>query len=255
MEHCCFIRNSPYAGVMKVFISYSHEDKSFIKKLKEHFEQTNLEVLDTEQSILPGDNIINAINTAINKSDLIIVILSKESNEDKLFSLEMGLITSEILGDNHKKIIPVVRSRDTIIPPFINRYQALNLSGKKDVDQVFDIIRTVLLLGQESESNQIDLSAEENLISSKNILLEYEKEEYNRKIDSQTTTFFAAISNIIISILIFGIIGGLALTARVKGKEVSSQELNHGLAVILALIMGVVMGASAVLFSINKNKK
>lgn len=240
---------------MKVFISYSHEDKSFVKKLKEYLRQTYLEILDAEQSVLPGDNIVTAINAAINESDLIIVILSKASNDDKLFNLEMGLITSEILGDNHKKIIPIVRDKDVIIPHFINRYQALDLSGKKDTEQAFDIIRDLLSIKRELDYSQINISAEENLINFNNILLSYEKEEYDRKEKEQTTTLFATISNVIISVLIFGMLGGLLLTARINGRSVSSQELNHGIAVFIALVMGIVMGASAVLFSINQNKK
>lgn len=88
-------------------------------------------MLDIYNTILPGDNIMEAIYKGISESDMVLVILSKANNGGEWFSSEIGIIISEIRNHRYKKVIPILKDRDSVIPPFIDQYQFLDASDGK----------------------------------------------------------------------------------------------------------------------------
>ena len=191
---------------MKVWITYALEDKEFVDRLKAHLRQSDLEVLDVENEILPGDNIVESIYKAIANADLILVILSKSSNDRQWFSTEIGLIISEIRNNRHKKIIPILKDKQAVIPPFINQYQYLDLSEGKDSSVQLDKLVTTLQSRKDTKTDlkELDIKTTELIFSRQN-LLEKEKYEYERQRRQKqkliSLTFLTTIFTTLIAIL------------------------------------------------------
>ena len=81
---------------MKAWITYSYEDSSFVEIFKSGLVNENIEFIDTETEILPGDNIVETVYENISKAEIIFVVLSKYNANKEWFSTEIGILISEI---------------------------------------------------------------------------------------------------------------------------------------------------------------
>jgi len=191
---------------MKAWITYAFEDKEFVEKLKSILRKADLEVLDVENEIMPGDNIVETIYKAISESDIIFVILSKSSSGRQWFSTEIGMIISEIRNNRQKKIIPILKDKDAEIPAFINQYQCLDASDPKNLNYQFDKLLSTLNAKKEIhiENKELDKKANEMFLT-RDFLLQKEKLEYEkqRKLKQKQislvllTTFFTTLVSIL----------------------------------------------------------
>jgi|GEM_PF-6927603 hypothetical protein len=234
---------------MKVWITYAFEDKEFVEKLKSFLRKANLEVLDVENEIMPGDNIIETIYRAISESDIIFVILSKSGGGRQWFSTEIGMIISEIRNNRQKKIIPILKDKDAEIPAFINQYQCLDASDPKSLNSQFDKLLSILNAKKESHIGDKELVQKANeMFLSRDFLLQKEKLEYekqrNHKQKQITLVFLTTLFTTLAGILVFFI---------------STNELFHIENAIIttpfiALLFGVLIGL-AVNIILNQLKK
>lgn len=190
---------------MKVWITYALEDKDLVQAIKSKLTEAEIETLDIENVILPGDNIVESIYSAISKADIIIIILSKASNEKKWFSTEIGLIISEVRKNRSKKLIPILKDRQAEIPPFINQYQYLDFTDGGDINRLLDILLLSLKSRKEhhldenliiEQNNQINISRREWLEKEK---YEYEKEKRSKQ-KQITYTFLFTFLGALVSI-------------------------------------------------------
>ena len=70
--------------MIKVYISHSHHDNKFVKKLSAQLRIDKIKVWSDDKNLFVGDNISEKISDAINKTDYFIVVLSKNSINSKL---------------------------------------------------------------------------------------------------------------------------------------------------------------------------
>lgn len=64
-----------------VFITHSHQDKPFVRKLASDLLANGIQVWVDEAEIKVGDSLIQKISNAITESDFVIAVLSKSSVE------------------------------------------------------------------------------------------------------------------------------------------------------------------------------
>ncbi len=64
---------------MKVFLSYAHQDASIATQVRELLEASGLAVFDAQVDVLPGDNWASAIANALDESNAMVVLLTKEA--------------------------------------------------------------------------------------------------------------------------------------------------------------------------------
>jgi hypothetical protein len=222
---------------MKVWITYAYEDKEFVEKLKSVLKQANLEVLDVENEILPGDSIVETIYKAISESDIIFVILSKSSSGRQWFSTEIGMIISEIRNHRHKKIIPILKDKEAEIPTFINQYQFFDASNPKNVITQFEkLLASIKFRAESNISNkELDKSANEMFLT-RDFLLEKEKLEYekqrNQKQKLISVVFLTTILTTFVSILAFFL----------STEKLFHLGINLTSGTILTLLIGVLTG-------------
>jgi hypothetical protein len=235
---------------MKVWITYAYEDKEFVEKLKSFLRQADLEILDVENEILPGDNIVETIYKAISESDIIFVILSKSSSGRQWFSTEIGLIISEIRIHRNKKIIPILKDREAQIPPFINQYQFLDVSDQSKMNSQFEKLLSTLNLRKEStiENKELDKKANE-MFMTRDLLLEKEKYEYekqrNQKQKQISLVFLTTILTTLISIL------ALFLSTSDLFKISSNLTISTFITLLIGALLGVIV---SVILNLLKKK-
>jgi hypothetical protein len=193
---------------MKIWLTYSYEDREFVQKLQNHLKEAGLEILNVENEVLPGDNIIESIYRSISKAEMIFVILSNNSDK-KWFSTELGIIISEIRNNKSKKIIPILLDKNAEIPPFINQYQFLDVSDKKDLDSKINrLISTIQTRENNSTSSDEDINhiTKELLITKEELLkreyMLYEK-QHKAKQRLFTLTFLTTIFASLLTIVSF----------------------------------------------------
>ena len=140
-------------GAPKVFISYSWDDdshKKWVKDLATRLRQDHVDVTLDQWKLVHGDRLTEFMETAIRSNGHILIVCTpayKKKSDERTSGVgyEGDVMTAEVLTtQNHRKFIPVLRSgrRSESMPSW--------LSGKLDVD---------LCGNPYSESNYQDLLA------------------------------------------------------------------------------------------------
>jgi hypothetical protein len=94
-----------------VFISYRHKDKKIVEQIVKSLRYKRFNIYYDEDVVKIGDNIRDTILENIKKSDVIIIILSKDNKEDSFLNKELKAAIEQ-----KKKILPVITDYDTEIP-------------------------------------------------------------------------------------------------------------------------------------------
>jgi NAD-dependent SIR2 family protein deacetylase len=93
---------------MKVFISYSYQDRKFVNQLSERLQKDGIKVWIDQKDLLVGDNIAERINDAINKTDYLIVVLSKNIAKSSWSAFELSATRLNEISKEQNIILPVL---------------------------------------------------------------------------------------------------------------------------------------------------
>lgn len=104
---------------MNVFISHSSADKRFVRTLKGYLNENGISTFFDEDQLDLGDNLLTKLESALNTTSHLVIILSPNSVDSKWVKYELKKAL-----DNHKtgitqKIIPI-KYRECVIPEEIN---------------------------------------------------------------------------------------------------------------------------------------
>lgn len=87
----------------KVFISYTHKDAEFVRKLVEGLEEIDVRPLYDQIELKVGDDIRTAVDDMIDRSDYFAFVISKNSAESAWAKKEI-----EQAAKREKRILPIV---------------------------------------------------------------------------------------------------------------------------------------------------
>jgi len=234
---------------MKTWITYSYSDRDFVGKLKSLLQDSGLEFQETENEILPGDNIVDTIYKSITKAEIIFIIISKDSCKREWFSTELGIIISEIRNNPDKRIFPILIEKGVRIPPFIDHYQFLDLSDKKTYDLNIERLKKALKSPKERELNIAEKDNQRfNLYKSKHELLKREKESYEKKKgERQRLVTLTTLMTILVTFIILFIF-------IISNKTIFKLDGNNLISSFILVIVGSFIGAIISLI-LNKRKE
>ena len=102
----------------EIFISYSFKDEAEATKLANRLMAFDYKVNCASLFIQPGDSIVDKINEHLNKSDIVLVLLSKDSVESSWVKREMNTSLMRQLAGADVRIIPILLSACKIPPVF-----------------------------------------------------------------------------------------------------------------------------------------
>ena len=110
---------------MKVFLSYASPDASVAKALVRDLTDAGLDVWDPDTGILPGENWASKIGEAIEKSDIVLVLLSPDSLESRWIRGEIDYVLGTPKFRN--RLLPVVVRPTNKIPWILQRLPLVHL--------------------------------------------------------------------------------------------------------------------------------
>lgn len=229
---------------MKVFISHTNEDAQIAKEIRNYLAHSDIDVFDDKTDISTGSNLASSINEAIDASDAVLFIISKNTDKSRWVHQEMSLAISNKLKGKSVKLIPVVVEKNSEIPFFLKDYLYLDMSRGQDFDtamsRLIDGLRSdkKTSLQQDLEAKVTNIEIEKELLKIKSL----EHEEF-RKYRSRQMFFIAMIATLISSI-----VASFALLGWVAKIEYSNFEW------IIAFLGGVMASMFGSLLYMRKEK-
>jgi len=130
---------------VKVFLSYSHADKTLAGKLRRSLEERGLSFNDPGESSTNGTSWRQQVEEAIESADAILLLLSPRKKADEQQQLTWRLALQNVWANPAKRMIPILL-QDAELPPFVRSgasgdfVQAIRLRDPRDFDRVVDAI-------------------------------------------------------------------------------------------------------------------
>lgn len=126
---------------MKVFLSYSSEDREVAKELASRLAKAGLGTWDPAEALFPGDNWALRIGKALAESDAMVVLISPQSVKSEWVQHELQYALS---APRYKgRVIPVVVKPTKDIPWILKRFPIVQIGRDfgEAVRQIADHIK------------------------------------------------------------------------------------------------------------------
>lgn len=113
-----------------IFLSHNHRQKSWVRRVVVFLRQRGLKVFFDEDSVNPGEDIVTALERAIDSSEVLVLVLSRSSVFSKWVAFETTLRIFEDPESSLRRLIPIlVEPIDrTMIRPSVRRLDAVDLT-------------------------------------------------------------------------------------------------------------------------------
>lgn len=99
---------------MKVFISYTQEDKKYASLIADRLRDAGHHVWYDTWALRAGDNLIQKINEGLKETDALIVMVSKSALRSKWVMHEFSAIALGDLSGEKSRIIPVLVDKSSV---------------------------------------------------------------------------------------------------------------------------------------------
>jgi TIR domain-containing protein len=109
----------PRADAPSAFISYAHEDESFVSELVDELARHGVQILIDRVVLNVGDSLIAKISEAIAEGDFLIGVISSSSVSSPWCQKELRLAATQGIKGNRVKVLPVKVS-DAVMPDFLD---------------------------------------------------------------------------------------------------------------------------------------
>jgi hypothetical protein len=98
-------------AIPRTFISYARADRPFAFKLAVDLTRAGLNVWYDQWEILPGDSIVDKIDSALHAHDVLLVVLSPDAIKSRWVRRELNSSLMAGLAGREVRVLPVMRSR------------------------------------------------------------------------------------------------------------------------------------------------
>ncbi len=102
----------------RVFISHSHNDKPFVRRLVDDLRRASLHVWLDEQELATGDSVVAKVSEGLKDSEYFVAVLSHSSMQSKWVQAELNAALSEQFSGKGTAVLPVL-IEDVDIPLFL----------------------------------------------------------------------------------------------------------------------------------------
>lgn len=161
---------------MKVFISHSSSDKKFVRTLKYCLSENGIDTFLDEDELNLGDNLLSKLESALDKTSHLVIILSPASVDSEWVKLELIRALENRKTGITQKIIPIIY-RKCSIPSEINDLIHHDLSSEvvmpidgtgrlKFISDGFEPFLLKLVKAINSSSNSFSKFEKEEIIKS-----------------------------------------------------------------------------------------
>ncbi len=129
---------------MRIFISYSHQDKAAVDKIISRLEAEGHDIWVDTRKIRLGDNITRKIQEGLAQADALLVVVSHNSFRSKSVQQEFSTIALQQISKRESRILPVkIDSSD--VPAYLADRLYLDLSENFDagLDRLIEELRAL----------------------------------------------------------------------------------------------------------------
>lgn len=213
-----------------VFLSYAQADESLARQLAEALREQGLSVWVDEENLQPGAEWASAIQSAIERSKNVVVLLSENSSKSEWVRREAAIALA-----GTKRVVPVFLSKHADIPFIMQHLQGVDLSDPERFGSVLKRLVRALKSTTPSDfpKSDADIKVRQRLADLDRSALEAEKLELEvaRTSQGQRVGLFSVAASI------FGVVVGLVSTLLTTETNLAwLAPVGYGLA-------GVVIGA------------
>lgn len=117
-----------------VFLSHTHKDKPFVRRLAGDLQQHGIYVWVDEAELLVGDSIIEKVQEAIGQVDYVAVVLSKHSIKSEWVKREVDTALHDEIKGKKVKVLPL-KYGDCVLPGFLNGKLYLDFTDEQFYNQ------------------------------------------------------------------------------------------------------------------------
>jgi TIR domain-containing protein len=125
---------------LKLFLSYSTNDKRLANKIYRWLRRQGLTVWIDRVEMKPGEKLLPKIEKAIKKADFLVVIITKNSNRSSWVKKEIKFSIARELTKKKFTILPIVLNNSTIPPSLEDRLWIRIDSNISGIDKIISSI-------------------------------------------------------------------------------------------------------------------
>ena len=126
---------------MNVFLSYASSDQKLVNHLRAYLMKAGFKVWDPLVNSFPGDNLGTQIETALEESDAMVVILSPESQQSPFVNSEIHFALGSPRFKNRLILVLVEGSADVPWAQYVPIVNAKGRSGSRIGHLVVDALK------------------------------------------------------------------------------------------------------------------
>ncbi|HEX2203273.1 MAG TPA: amino acid adenylation domain-containing protein [Longimicrobium sp.] len=98
----------PPPAAVRVFVSHNRKEKAWVRRLVAQWRALGIEVFFDEDSILPGEEVVAAIERGIQGCRHVVLILTRASMDSRWVAAEIAMAQAEDPAARSRKLIPVL---------------------------------------------------------------------------------------------------------------------------------------------------
>ena len=195
---------------MDIYISYSHKSKEFVRRLSSDLRENEFSVWIDEDIISAGEKWSDKITETIEQSDIVLVVLSKDSLTSSFQSSELAYAIASQRKKLNKKVIPLLLDKAAELPFFLKDVVYIDFSENEKYKERF-----VLLLQALSKQHSVDnghFSSDRrkiDAIKAEKEFLILEREDLAKKTNIWFSTVMGTIASVI-AVLVTFLAGAIA---------------------------------------------
>lgn len=131
-------------SIGRVFISYARADAAMATTVREALEDSGLAVESPVESPQPGESILALVVEAIDRSDVVVVLLSEDSASSHWVQTESSLAVGRFLTYGDGEVIPVVIGDGADLPFLLRDFASIRVAGPSDRSGLQRLVSNVI---------------------------------------------------------------------------------------------------------------
>jgi len=235
----------------RIFISYSHRDSDYVRKLAESLRDLGQEPFYAEGSLTPGQPFQPVLSEGLRDADAITFILSANSLESRYVTTEMGAALGYFEERGRPLLIPVVLDGSPL-PPQIAHIHAIFADGQDTEDVAVEIASAVeRVAGRAQAREEKKLEVRERVESNAAKFIETSLKELREREARFRTAAYVWYSVAYVS-LATGLLIALWRAAHLSGHLTNWIDFA-GFAAVGVVVLGLLVAVARFAFMLGKS--
>jgi hypothetical protein len=227
---------------MTVFISHNHRDKDIVRRMADDLRREGIKVWLNEDLIAPGEPWAEKLSNAVEQSDAVLVVMSRNTSESQWQTSEIAFAVAAQKRDVSKKVIPILIDKEAEVPFFLKNLLYCDLSNPDAYSRNFpQLVQAILRKPEGSlDAEQMQRLQLESIRAQRALLWEKQLELTSLKKTRMTSVLIALGSMVAASLtLLTFLFGSIQLGQRTVVFLIGAAA-GISASIIVALITRVV---------------